>query len=159
EAFVGSTIALAGSAHDTDNGPQPLHYQWSATSGSFDNATSANPTFTCGANPGPTQITLTVSDGDPLASCADTSTTTVQCDPTPPQADVQNIVFIYAENRSFDGLFGNFPGAHGLNEVVDSAGNPLPAYIPQKDRDGSTVLSKLPQTWGGATAGGNPTVV
>ncbi len=74
-------------------------------------------------------------------------------------ADVQNIVIIYAENRSFDGLFGKFPGAHGLSEVVDSSGAPTAAYIPQKDRDGTTVLPKLPQTWGGATASGNPTVV
>jgi acid phosphatase len=72
---------------------------------------------------------------------------------------VQNIVVIYAENRSFDGLFGYLPGAHGLREVVDEDGNPTGAYIPQIDRDGTTVLGKLPQTWGGATASGNPTVV
>jgi acid phosphatase len=75
------------------------------------------------------------------------------------QNAVQNIVVIYAENRSFDGLFGNFPGANGLNAVFDKKGNLTSAYVPQKDRDGATVLSKLPQTWGGATAAGNPTVV
>ncbi|HKT73535.1 MAG TPA: acid phosphatase [Steroidobacteraceae bacterium] len=66
---------------------------------------------------------------------------------------VQNIVVIYAENRTFDNLFGNFPGAHGLSEVVDSSGNPLPSYVLQKDRDGS-VLPELPRTWGGVTAKG-----
>ena len=75
---------------------------------------------------------------------------------------MQNIVIIFAENRSFDGLFGNFPGANGLNNAAVSgaagAGGSGPAYVPQKDRDG-TVLAKLPQTWGGATAAGNPTVV
>ena len=75
------------------------------------------------------------------------------------QADVQNIVVIYAENRSFDGLFGTFPGAHGVGDVLDAAGNPTAAYVPQKDRDGSTVLAKLPQTWTGVTLAGNPTVV
>jgi acid phosphatase len=75
------------------------------------------------------------------------------------EADVQNIVVIYAENRAFDSLFGKFPGAHGLSDVVDSSGQPTSAYIPQKDRDGTTVLAKLPQTWGGVTIGGNPTVV
>jgi acid phosphatase len=89
------------------------------------------------------------------------------------QADVQNIVIIFAENRSFDGLFGTFPGANGLNNAVVSGaagaggaggaggvgGGPASAYTPQKDRDGTTVLAKLPQTWGGATAAGNPTVV
>lgn len=73
--------------------------------------------------------------------------------------DVQNIVFIYAENRSFDGLFGNFPGAHGLSEVVDSTGTPTAAYKKQIDRDGTTALPTLPPTWNGATAAGNPTSV
>jgi acid phosphatase len=75
------------------------------------------------------------------------------------QADVQNIVIIFAENRSFDGLFGNFPGANGLSTVLNTDGTPKAAYVPQKDRDGVTVLSKLPKTWGGATAAGNPTVI
>jgi acid phosphatase len=77
----------------------------------------------------------------------------------PLAADVDTIVFIYAENRSFDGLFGNFPGAHGLSEVVDGTGTPTTAYVPQKDRDGTTVLAKLPKTWTGATAPGNTTVI
>jgi acid phosphatase len=68
-------------------------------------------------------------------------------------------VIIYAENRSFDGLFGNFPGAHGLSEVLNANGTPTSAYVPQKDRDGTTVLPKLPMTWGGATAAGNPAMV
>ena len=71
---------------------------------------------------------------------------------------IQNIVIIYAENRTFDNMFGNFPGAHGLSEVVDDKGAPTSAYVPQKDRDG-TVLAKLPKTWGGVTLAGNPTVV
>ncbi|HVZ88308.1 MAG TPA: acid phosphatase, partial [Polyangia bacterium] len=75
------------------------------------------------------------------------------------QADVQNIVIIYAENRSFDGLFGNFPGANGLSTVLNTDGTPNSSYVPQKDRDGTTPLSKLPRTWGGATAAGNPIVV
>jgi acid phosphatase len=75
------------------------------------------------------------------------------------KADIQTIVVIYAENRSFDGLFGNFPGAHGLSDIVDAQGVPTSKYVPQKDRDGTTVLAKLPQTWGGFTATGNPTVV
>ena len=56
-------------------------------------------------------------------------------------------------------MFGNFPGANGLSAVLDSTGHPTAAYIPQKDRDGTTVLAKLPKTWGGVTAAGNPTVV
>ena len=75
------------------------------------------------------------------------------------QTKVQNIVVIYAENRSFDNLFGNFPGANGLSAVVDASGKPTSAYVPQKDRDGATVLTTLPQTWGGVTAAGVSPVV
>ncbi len=66
---------------------------------------------------------------------------------------VQNIVVIYAENRSFDNLFGRFPGAEGLDTVLDAQGRPTPAYAPQRDRDGR-VLPVLPQSWGGVTAPG-----
>jgi acid phosphatase len=75
------------------------------------------------------------------------------------QSKVKNIVVIYAENRSFDNLFGNFPGANGLSTVVDASGRPTAAFIPQKDRDGATVLATLPQTWGGVTAPGQLPVV
>jgi acid phosphatase len=71
---------------------------------------------------------------------------------------IRTIVVIYAENRAFDNLFGYFPGARGLDEVIDSAGRPLPAYVPQVDRDGS-LLATLPQTWGGVTARGALPVV
>ena len=69
------------------------------------------------------------------------------------RAEVKNIVVIYAENRAFDNLYGHFPGANGLDAVVDRHGNPTKAYHPQLDRDGS-VLATLPQTWGGVTAAG-----
>jgi acid phosphatase len=74
------------------------------------------------------------------------------------RAKVSTIVVIYAENRAFDDLYGNFPGAEGLDRVVDRAGRPLPAYHPQRDRDGS-VLPTLPQSWGGVTASGYTPVV
>jgi acid phosphatase len=69
------------------------------------------------------------------------------------RARVKNIVVIYAENRAFDNIYGHFPGANGLNEVIDNRGRPTRKYIAQKDRDGS-VLATLPQTWGGVTAAG-----
>jgi acid phosphatase len=74
------------------------------------------------------------------------------------RASVSTIVVIYAENRAFDDLYGNFPGAAGLAEVVGPDGRPLPSYFPQRDRDGS-VLPALPQTWGGVTAAGYVPVV
>lgn len=75
------------------------------------------------------------------------------------QSKVKNIVVIYAENRSFDNLYGNFPGANGLSTVVDANGVPLAAYAVQKDRDGTTTLPTLPPTWGGVTASGQTPVV
>jgi acid phosphatase len=69
------------------------------------------------------------------------------------RAEVRNIVVIYAENRAFDNLYGNFPGAHGLASLVDKNGNPTARYLPQRDRDGS-ILATLPPTWNGVTAAG-----
>ena len=71
---------------------------------------------------------------------------------------IDTIVVIYAENRAFDNLYGNFPGARGLREVVAADGKPLPAYAPQLDRDGK-VLAVLPPAWGGVTATGARPVV
>ena len=59
---------------------------------------------------------------------------------------VQNIVVIYAENRSFDNLYGSFPGADGLAKVKAER-------AVQLDRDGS-VLKELPPVWTGLTAQG-----
>ncbi|HZE43983.1 MAG TPA: alkaline phosphatase family protein, partial [Steroidobacteraceae bacterium] len=74
------------------------------------------------------------------------------------QGKVDTIVVIYAENRAFDNLYGNFPGARNLSEVIDRRGKPLPSYVPQKDRNGA-VLPVLPPSWGGVTAAGVTPVV
>src|SRR6476469_1548130 len=59
---------------------------------------------------------------------------------------IQSVVIIYAENRSFDNLYGHFPGANGLQNVT-------PDMVRQLDRDG-TPLKELPPVWGGLTAPG-----
>lgn len=81
EVTLGGTVQLSGAAHDADNGPAPLAYHWSASSGFFDDATSASPVFTCSA-PGTVTLTLTVSDGDPSTTCADHTSVTVACTDT-----------------------------------------------------------------------------
>mgnify|MGYP003337308617 CR=1 FL=1 len=83
------------------------------------------------------------------SGCDDSSQNTTEA----LKSDIDNIVVIYAENRSFDSLFGHFPGANGLSAVMDSSGKPTSGYIAQVDRDGSA-LSTLPPVWGGVTAGG-----
>ena len=57
---------------------------------------------------------------------------------------VQNVVVIYAENRSFDNLYGTFPGADGIsNASADS--------VIQKDHNGSP-LPTLPPVWTSAAS-------
>jgi acid phosphatase len=58
---------------------------------------------------------------------------------------IRTIVVIYAENRSFDNLFGMYPGANGLRFASRASSTQL-------DRDG-TVLSGLPAVWGGTSSG------
>ncbi len=70
---------------------------------------------------------------------------------------IANVVVIYAENRSFNNLFANFPGATGVPATRDQKKKGA-AFAPQKDRDGS-VLAKLPPAWGGLTAAGQPMTV
>jgi acid phosphatase len=60
---------------------------------------------------------------------------------TPDYAAIQTLVVIYAENRSFDNLYGTFPGANGLAEAS-------PQSVVQLDRDGRP-MSGLPAIWGG----------
>jgi acid phosphatase len=59
---------------------------------------------------------------------------------------IQTVVVIYAENRSFDNLYGHFPGANGVDQASEES-------LRQRDRDGS-VLKKLPPVWGGLTVEG-----
>jgi acid phosphatase len=90
------------------------------------------------------------------ASSADATPPTPDAPPfdetTALRAKVKTVVVIYAENWSFDSLFGTFPGANGIPGVNATAQG---AYVAQIDRDaGGTTLTKLPQTWGGVTAAG-----
>ncbi|ANN76711.1 acid phosphatase [Bordetella flabilis] len=58
-------------------------------------------------------------------------------------ANIQTVVVIYAENRSFDNLYSDFPGQ---DDPLDKA-----SFAPQVDRDGKTVLAALPPVWSGLT--------
>jgi phospholipase C len=64
---------------------------------------------------------------------------------------IENIVVIFAENRSFDVLYGSFPGASGWKQASKTAAT-------QVDRDGST-FQELPPIWTGLTAPGVKPVV
>jgi len=55
---------------------------------------------------------------------------------------VKNVVVIYAENRSFNNLFGNFPGVEKPLSALNADD------YRQLDRDGGP-LDALPPVWGG----------
>jgi phospholipase C len=70
-----------------------------------------------------------------LASCALPPTQRAGLD------RIEHVIVIYAENRSFDNLYGLFPGANGI-------ANATPAQYTQVDRDGAP-LKELPPAWKG----------
>ena len=59
---------------------------------------------------------------------------------------IKTVVVIFAENRSFDNLYGKFPGANGISQAS-------PENIQQLDRTGEA-LTELPPIWDGLTAKG-----
>ncbi|MBD8561024.1 acid phosphatase [Pseudomonas fluorescens] len=98
--------------------------------------------------------------GATLSACGNTSeapTPPVPRPLTPQELDkalreqVKTVVVIYAENRSFNNLFADFPG-------VEKPLSALTAMdFQQRDRDGS-VLPALPPSWGGVLQVGPQTV-
>ncbi|MEI6691908.1 MAG: acid phosphatase [Chlorobium sp.] len=65
---------------------------------------------------------------------------------------IETIVVIYAENRSFDNLYGLFPGANGIFKQANGKPANVKNYR-QVDRDGVTPLKTLPAVW---NASGTP---
>ncbi|WP_411381275.1 acid phosphatase [Pseudomonas sp. MPB26] len=98
--------------------------------------------------------------GATLSACGNTSETPVKPDArplTPQELDkalrdqVKTVVVIYAENRSFNNLFADFPGVEKPLSALS------PADAQQRDRDAS-VLNTLPPVWGGVLQVGPQTV-
>ena len=98
------------------------------------------------------RLTLALACGA-FVSAVMTGSAVARTDPgrsrTPDLDAIQTVVVLYAENRSFDNLYGSFPGARGLRNVVHAA---------QTDRDGAP-LKELPPIWDGLTATGATPVV
>ena len=59
---------------------------------------------------------------------------------------IKTVVVIYAENRSFDNLYGLFPGANGIFKTSKGKLNDIKNFK-QVDRDGVTPLETLPAVW------------
>jgi hypothetical protein len=127
---AGNTIAITSTADDPDNGPQPISYSWTTTSGTLSSATAQNPTLTCTA-PGPVSLTLTVSDGD--AACGgDTFNLQLNC---PPDAAVAQSAWVEigANNQAIARLLTPYTVCPAI--TVDGVTSPmtvraLPAALP-----------------------------
>ncbi len=98
--------------------------------------------------------------GATLSACGNTSETPgkPEARPLTPKAldkalrdQVKTVVVIYAENRSFNNLFADFPGVEKPLAALSAADTQ------QRDRDGS-VLNTLPPVWGGVLQVGPQTV-
>jgi len=79
EVYVGGEISLVALGSDADQGPSPVSYTWSATSGTLSATTGTNVSLTCTAV-GTSTVKLSVSDGD---TCPDTRSVTVTCTKAP----------------------------------------------------------------------------
>jgi acid phosphatase len=71
-----------------------------------------------------------------VAAC---SLGTLQSDDNAALGKIEHVVVIYGENRSFDNLYGLYPGANGVAKAT-------PEQYRQRDRDGS-LLAALPPVW------------
>ncbi|MGI4861678.1 MAG: acid phosphatase [Janthinobacterium lividum] len=86
--------------------------------------------------------------GAPASNVHAAEKASAQPPPSPPtdrqlRESVRNVVVIYAENRSFNNLFADFPGLAAPLSAFN------PAHFPQLDRDGKTALRYLPPVPGG----------
>ena len=77
EVVVGGIISLTSSAHDSDNGPGPLTYSWTANGAPLKQHVP-NLNFAC-SSVGSVALKVTASDGDPDPSCADSLTINLRC--------------------------------------------------------------------------------
>jgi hypothetical protein len=142
-APYGTTIAVTSSASDVDNGPSPVSYSWTSTSGTFSSATAQSPTFNCTA-PGAATLTLTVTDGD--AGCQTSFNVPVTC-PSDSALNESAWVEIGPNNQAIARLLTPYLSCPSI--TVDSVTSPmtvraLPAAEPI--RPSSTNATVVPGT-------------
>jgi phospholipase C len=117
---VGATLSVSAAADDPDKGPSPLSYSWTASGGTLTGANTASPTFEC-TTVGTATLSVTVSDGDPQASCAAQGSVQVTCTGhndaallIPTATPIKHVVVVFGENISFDHYFATYPNAAGF---------------------------------------------
>jgi hypothetical protein len=106
ETAVNTPISLAatGSA-----GSVPVTFSWTASAGTFDNAMSATPVFTCPSTPGPVTISVTVSPSSATCNTVTTQSVTVTCDTLNP-----TFTNVYASIIGVRCIGCHRPGAGGV---------------------------------------------
>jgi phospholipase C len=132
EVLTGGSVAVAASASDPDG--DTITYKWSATSGTFSNATAASTTYTCTA-PGVATLTVTASDGDNTPGCPDSQTVQVTCSGHLDGAQgfstatpIKHVIVVFNENISFDHYFATYPNAqNNSGETAFSGAADTPA--------------------------------
>ena len=120
ETAVGSTVALAATA--SASAPAPT-FAWTATAGSFDNAASATPVFTCPTTPGPVTITAAIAGNDPSCGSTATSSVTVTCDTLTP-----TFTNVYANIIGARCTGCHKPGGSGVTTGMLDMSTPAAAY-------------------------------
>jgi acid phosphatase len=141
-----SEITIAGGSYSVNGGP------FTAAVGSVNAGDQIRVQVTSPSTPS-TSASATLNVGGMVGTYTVTTEDATAATTDGLKSRIKTIVFIYAENRSFDNLFGAFPNANGI--PVSASG-----YAAQSDRDAAgTVLTSLPQTWGGVTANGQAATV
>lgn len=120
ETAVDTQIALSatGSA-----GTVPVTFAWTATAGTFDNATSATPNFTCPSTAQQVTITVTVSPSAATCNTVFTSSVVVTCDTLNP-----TFTNVYASIIGVRCIGCHRPGGGGLTVGMLDMSTPTVAY-------------------------------
>lgn len=120
ETAVNTPIALlaTGSA-----GSLTTTFAWTATAGSFDNASIAAPNFTCPSTPGPVTISVTVSPSAPTCNTITTQSVVVTCDTLNP-----TFTNVYSSIIGVRCIGCHRPGGSGVTVGLLDMSTPAAAY-------------------------------
>jgi hypothetical protein len=107
-------------AADADMSPESLQTRWGAATGTFEDPSESSTTYTCGA-PGPVDITVRASDGDP--ACDTEASITVQCPDDIPVNLCPNLMTVNA-------IPSKIPPGQDSTEVQTRASDPDQGPLP-----------------------------
>jgi hypothetical protein len=120
ETAVNSTISLSATASVGSLTPA---FAWTATAGTFNDASSATPTFTCPATAGDVTVTVTVSPGSPTCNTVTSQSVIVTCSLVNP-----TFTNVYADIIGTRCIGCHRPGGGGVNVGMLDMSSPAVAY-------------------------------